>query len=135
MLNVWKTGTPAHKKYVFRTFAFMIPYMVVCLAAIAGAFDEVIGKPAGWVLAVVVSAPVIGQLWATLSLMRESDEYLRAVTAKQFIVASGLAMALATLWGFGESFAGAYHLPAWLIYPLFWACFGFTSPFIQATHR
>jgi putative oxidoreductase len=34
--------------------------------------------------------------------MRESDEFVRAVTAKQFIVATGLTMAAATVWGFGR---------------------------------
>ncbi|MDO9588827.1 MAG: hypothetical protein Q8M32_13780 [Brevundimonas sp.] len=131
MLSVWRTGTKAHKRYVIRTFAFMIPYVLVCFAAMGGVFDEVIGKPAGWLLAVAVSAPVIGQIWATLSLMRDSDEFVRAVTAKQFILSAGMAMAIATLWGFGETFAGAYHLPAWLVYPLFWACFGATAPFFR----
>lgn len=134
MLNVWKTGTPAHKRYVIRTFAFMVPYMLVCFAAMGGVFDEVIGKPAGWLLAVTVSAPVIGQIWATLALMRESDEFVRAVTARQFIVSAGLAIAGATLWGFGESLAGAPHMPAWLVYPLFWAAYGCVAPFIRNSH-
>lgn len=132
MLNVWKTGTAAHRKYVIRTLAFMIPYMALCIAMmVTDAFDEVMGKPSAWLLAATVSAPVIGQIWATLSLMRDSDEFVRAVTAKQFIVAAGLAMAVATFWGFGETFAGAPHIPAWLIYPLFWAAFGVVSPFIR----
>lgn len=134
MLNVWKTGTVAHRRYVIRTFAFMVPYVVVCLTAMGGVFDEVIGKPAGWVLAVAVSAPVIGQIWATLALMRESDEFVRAVTARSFILAAGLAMAGATLWGFGETFAGAPHLPAWLVYPLFWGAYGCVAPFVQRSN-
>lgn len=134
VISSYRNGTPAGRRYVIRTFAFMIPYMLVCFAAISGAFDEVVGRPAGWALAAVVSAPVLGQIWATLSLMRESDEFVRAVVAKQFILASGIAMAGATLWGFGESFAGAPHVPAWLIYPLFWAAFGMVAPFIRASN-
>ncbi len=132
MLTMWKAGTAAHRRYVVRTLAFMVPYMALCISMmVTDAFDDVMGKPAAWVLAAAVSAPVIGQIWATLSLMRESDEFVRAVTAKQFIVAAGLAMALATFWGFGETFAGAPHIPAWLIYPLFWAAFGVVSAFIR----
>lgn len=134
MLNIWKTGTAAHRRYVIRTFAFMVPYVVVCFAAMGSVFDEVVGKPAGWVLAVAVSAPVIGQIWATLALMRESDEFVSAVTARSFIVAAGLAMAGATLWGFGETFAGAPHLPAWLVYPLFWGLYGCVAPFVQRSN-
>jgi putative oxidoreductase len=134
-MGMVSTGTPAGRRYVIRTFAFMIPYMLVCLSMmVTDAFDELIGKPAGWVLAAAVSAPVIGQLWATLSLMRESDEFVRAVVAKQFILAAGLAMAVATFWGFAETFANAPHLPAWLVYAVFWFFFGCLSPFIRASN-
>lgn len=134
MLNAWKTGTPAHRKYIIRTLAFMIPYMLVCISMMTtDAFDDIIGKPAGWGLAAAVAAPVVGQLWATLSLIRESDEFMRAVTAKQFIVSAGLAMALATFWGFAETFANAPHLPGWLIYAAFWGIFGCVSPFVQGS--
>lgn len=107
--------------------------MAVNVAAIFGAFDEIYGRPQAWVLALAVSAPVIGQIWATLSLMNESDEFIRALIARQFILAAGLAMAIASVWGFGESYAGAFHLPAWLIYPLFWACFGVVAPFVRSS--
>ena len=135
MLSAWSNGTPAGRRYVIRTWAFMVPYIAICTSMmLTDAFDDIIGKPAGWGLAAAVSAPVIGQLWATLSLMRESDEFVRAVTAKQFIIAAGLAMALATFWGFAETFANAPHLPGWLIYAAFWACFGVVAPFVKASN-
>lgn len=134
MLALGKSTTAAHRRYVVRTMAFMLPYMAINVAAIFGAFDDIASTPAAWLLALAVSAPVLGQIWATLMLMRDSDEFVRAVTAKQFIVATGLAMAIASVWGFGESYADAYHLPAWLIYPLFWGCFGLVSPFIRTSN-
>lgn len=134
MFTAWKTGTPAHRRYIIRTMAFSVPYVAICVAMMTtGAFDDLMGKPAAWVLAAVVSAPVIGQIWATLALMRESDEFVRGVTAKQFIVAAGLAMAVATFWGFGESFAGAPHMQTWLIVPVFWGLYGVVSPFIRSS--
>lgn len=134
MLFLGKSDTTvAGRKYVRRTMVFMSGYTAINVAAIFGAFDDVSSPVAAWALAASVSAPVIGQLWATLSLMRDSDEFVRAVIAKMFIIASGMAMALATLWGFGESYADAVHIPAWLIYPLFWACFGVVAPFIRTS--
>jgi hypothetical protein len=135
MLTAWKQGTPAGRKYMIRTWAFMAPYVAICVSMmVTDAFDDVIGKPAGWVLAAAISAPVIGQIWATLALMRDSDEFVRAVTAKQFILAAGLAMAVATFWGFAETFAAAPHIPAWLIYPTFWALYGCVAPFIRTSN-
>jgi hypothetical protein len=134
MMSFGKSTTPAHRRYVIRIMAFTIPYVAICVSMMTtDAFDEVMGKPAAWALAAVVSAPVIGQIWAVLSLMRESDEFVRGVTAKQFIVAAGLAMAVATVWGFGESFAGAPHMQTWLIVPVFWALYGLVSPFIRSS--
>lgn len=130
----WKDGTPADRKYVIRTMAFTIPYVAVNVAAIFGAFDEIIGKPAAWVLAAVVAAPIIGWIWSILSLMRDSDEFMRALLAKRFVVAAGMAMAIASFWGFGESYANAPHIPNWMIFPLFWACFGVVTPFIRTSH-
>lgn len=129
-----KSTTEAGRKYVVRTMAFMSGYTAVNVAAIFGAFDDIRSPVAAWGLALTVSAPVVGQIWATLSLMRDSDEFVRAVTAKQFILAAGAAMAIASVWGFGESYADAYHLPAWLIYPLFWACFGVIAPFVRTSN-
>lgn len=120
-------GTSAHKKYLARTAAFMTGYTAINVAAIFGAFDD-IGRVGGLALGLVVAAPVAGQIWATLALMNDSDEFMRALMAKRFIVASGLAMALATAWGFMESYGDAPHVPAWMIYPLFWALFGVVTP-------
>lgn len=135
MLALGKSTTAAHRRYVLRTMAFMIPYVLICVSMmVTDVFDEVIGKPAGWILAAAVSAPVIGQLWATLSLIRDSDEFVRALTAKQFIVSAGLAMALATFWGFAETFAAAPHLPGWLVYAAFWGILGCVAPFIRTSN-
>ena len=133
-MSLCKHNTPAGRRYVVRTMAFMGGYVAAILATIGGAFDTNQNTPAAWALALTVAAPIAGQIWATLSFMRDSDEFVRAVTAKQFIVSAGVAMAAFSAWGFGESFAGAPHAEGWLIYPLFWAVFGVVSPFIRSSN-
>jgi hypothetical protein len=132
-MAIFKTTDPAHRRYVIRTNMFMAGYVAANLAAIFGAFDEIIGKSAGLVLGLCVAAPIAGQLWATVALMNESDEFVRALTAKRFVVASGLAMALFSGWGFTETYGDAPHAPGWLIYPLFWGLFGLVSPFLKSS--
>lgn len=129
-----KSTTPAHRRYIVRMMAFTVPYVAICVAMMTtNAFDEIMGKPVAWVLAAVVSAPVIGQIWAFLSFMHESDEFVRGVMTKQFVLATGLTLGVAAFWGFGESFAGAPHIQTWLVLPLFWAMFGVVSPFIKSS--
>lgn len=121
-----------NKKYYIRSALFMGGYVAVNLAAIFGAFDDM--KPPGtWAVALVVTAPVIGQIWSVLCWMRDSDEYVRAVAAKRFIAATGIAMAIATAWGFMELYAKAPHVSAALIFPLFCLSFAVSSPFIQTS--
>ncbi len=134
MLALGKATTSAQKRYVVRTLAFMGGYSAIMVAVIFGAFDAVQKTPAAWALALVVTAPIVGQIWTTLAYMREADEYVRALMAKQFILAAGIAMALFTGWGFAESFANAPHAEGWLIYPLFWGVLGLTSPFLKSSH-
>ncbi|MBX9575008.1 MAG: hypothetical protein K2X07_05155 [Caulobacteraceae bacterium] len=133
MYQSFAKGTPAGRRYVIRTLAFMSGYMAINVAGIFGAFDDLTSKPAAWLLAAAVTAPVVGQIWATLRMIRESDEFVRGMIAKQFIISAGMVLALGTFWGFGESFADAPHVPAWFVYPLFWACFGVVAPFVRTS--
>lgn len=122
----------AHRRYVTRTIAFMVPYVGVNMAAIRGAFDDR-AAPGSYLLGLAVAAPVIGQLWATLALMHDADEFVRALTAKRFILASGGAMAIFTAWGFVEEYARAPHVGGYMVYPLFWLCYGLVTPFVRTT--
>lgn len=131
MLKLFAGSTPGYRRYIARTAAFMSLYTAINLLAIFGVFDRIVGQPIGWTLALAVAAPVLGQIWATLALLRESDEFLRAIATKIFVLGTGWTLALASAWGFGESYAGAPHIEAWLIYPLFWACCGLVTPFVR----
>lgn len=134
MLTIGRPTTTAQRKYIIRTLAFMGGYVAIMVAVIFGAFDDIQGTPAAWGLALTVTAPIVGQIWTTLAVMRDSDEFVRAVMAKQFILAAGISMALFTGWGFAESFADAPHAEGWLIYPLFWASLGVVAPFIKSSN-
>ena len=126
--------TPAAKAYSIRTLFFMVGYVVALFLAIGGALDAV-GGVSGWVLAAAVSAPVAGQIWATLAFIRDSDEFVAAVTAKRFIIAAGLTLALAVFWGFAEKFAEAPHIEGWWVYVVFWALMGVMPVFVRSTGR
>lgn len=121
-----------HRRYVTYTSLFMGVYVALNVAAIFGAFDKLVG-PSRWVLSSCIALPIAGQIWATLSLIRDSDEFVRSLMARRFIIASGLAFAAFSAWGFAESYAAAPHAPGWLIYPLFWLFYGAASPFMRST--
>jgi len=121
-----------HRRYLVRSLLFMGGYVAINMAAITGAFDD-LTRPGAWLLGLAVAAPVAGQMWATLALMHDSDEFVRAITAKRFILAAGVAMAGFSAWGYLESYADAPHAPGWYVYLLFWAAFGVISPFVRTS--
>lgn len=118
------------RTYVFRTAAFMTAYVAINIAAITGAFDDA-QRPGAYILALAVTAPVVGQLWAMLDLMKNADEYISRIVARPFIVAAVLAIAVVTGWGFAAEFAGAPPAPGWLIYPLLWLMYGLAAPLMK----
>ncbi|MDR6214652.1 hypothetical protein [Paracidovorax wautersii] len=121
------------RRYVVRTMGFMAAYCLLNMAAIFGVFDAWIGTPTGWVLALAVALPIAGQAWALLRLIVDSDEFLRVLWAKRVIWSAGVVMVVCTAWGFGESYANAPHLSAWLIFPLFWAVSAVVWPFVRSS--
>jgi len=116
------------RTYILRTIFFMTGHVAINVAAIVGAFDNV-EPPGKYLLALAVSAPVVGHIWSMLDYMRTADEFISGRTARTFIVATGLALALFTGWGFLETYADLPHAPGWMIYPLLWAMYGIASPF------
>ena len=122
-----------NKKYLAPFIGFVAGYLIFNFAAITGAFEGA-HAPGTWGLALVVSAPVFGLIWTHLSWMRDSDEFVRAVHGKRFIVAMGITMAVASAWGFLEIYANVPHVSPAMILPIFYAGYSFASPFIRTSH-
>ena len=121
------------KNYPLRFAGFIGGYLAFNFAAVTGAFEG--AKPPGtWGLALVVCSPVIGLIWTHLSWLRDSDEFVRAVHAKRFIVAMGIAMAVASAWGFLEIHAAVRHISPAMILPVFYLGYGLVSPFVKTSH-
>jgi hypothetical protein len=88
--------------------------------------------PALWVLALVPAATVAIQFVIAYRLIAAQDEFVRALTTKRMIVAAGLAITIATAWSVAEPI-GLPHIPAWIIYPLFWGMLGVVTPIVRGS--
>lgn len=127
------TPSETNRKYYIRTSLSMMGYFFVLLAYGTGAINDL--KPhAGWVFALVATAPVAVHLWAVIVWMRDSDEFARALAAKRFILGTGITLGLVTAWGFLELYANVPHFPIILILPVFWIAWASVSPFIRTSH-
>jgi putative oxidoreductase len=126
--------TPQFRTYMIRMIVIMGSYVGVNLAAIAGAFEgfNSVGK---WAVALTCGGLVSAQIWSVLMFIEQSDEFIRSFLVRQFVVASGLSMAIMSTWGFGESYANAAHMPGWVIFVLFWGCFGVAGPVLALIRK
>jgi hypothetical protein len=111
----------------------MSGYVAVNTAAIFGAFDH-LQRPGAIAFSLVVAAPVIGHIWSFILWMRDSDEFVRMLTAKRFVLATGVTLGLASAWGFLELYGRMPHISPFFVLPLFWAAYGLMIPLIRTTH-
>ena len=122
----------AQGRYILRTVLLMSVYVALNVAAIMGAFDRLdrLGRA---LVAASVALSVALQIWAVFAQIKESDEFIRMMLIKQFLIAAGAAIAISSAWGFAESYAQAPHAPGWFVYILYNACYEITAPFIKST--
>lgn len=70
-------------------------------------------------IALLPGAGIVAMIWAMGRLLIElDDEYLRMLEVRKALVATGLVLAVASVWGVLELFTDVPRLPVFLIFPL-----------------
>ena len=114
-------ASTAMKTYNRRMLIWSFAYVVALFAAI-GATKAL--RPEGalaWLFAILPSLPIVFMLWAMARyLVEESDEYLKSKAVGAALAATGFLLAIATFWGFLETFGLVAHQPGWWAVPV-WA--------------
>lgn len=118
-----------------RSMAIWTTLYVALIAAISWTplGDRFLAGPSAYLVAALPAVPVAGMMMAVLKHMNSSDEFVRALLAKRFVIAAGLTFVGCAVWGFLESFAKAPHIELWLVFPAFWVAFGPVTPFVKTT--
>ena len=74
-------------------------------------------------LALLPGLGVMGWIWAMGRLLIElDDEYLRMLEVRKFLVATGFALSIASVWGLLELYTEVPKLPVFMTFPIW--CFG-----------
>ena len=151
------TMTAAQKRRPVRPAAMIarVLYVLLCLAAIAGLFNE-IGTIAHGILVVLIISPIIARLlillttWLRHGFLRPEQpeavphDYLldldhvrrpkpvrQPLSADLFVIVAGAVMAVVSVWGFLQSTGSGADGSSWFIFPLFWGVFELLLPFIR----
>jgi hypothetical protein len=114
-------ASPAFRRYNRRMMFSTFGYMLALFAAILA---QRLLNPGGLLLGMVAllpAIPILHMLWGMkIYLTEEQDEYLRLRFMNAALIGTGILLALATVWGFLETFHVAPHAAGWLGVPV-WA--------------
>jgi hypothetical protein len=118
-------GSRANRRYNSRVIVLSLMYAVFLIGAVYGFKHHLLTGPAAWVAGTLPALPIVGIFAAIgLYLVEESDEYLRAMTVRQTLWASGFSLSIATVWGFLESFDLVGHIPVYWVSVLWFGGLG-----------
>ena len=115
----------AHRRYVVRVLVAMVGYIATLFLAEILIEDRGLTGPLAWLVALLPGLCVTSVFWAIgRLLMEENDEYLRSLLVRQMLVATGLTMVVATIYGFLENYRLVGHVDAFYLTVLFFAGLG-----------
>ena len=112
--------SPAQRRYNRRVLLIGIAYAVLLFAAVYLLSRHLVAGPIAYVVGILPALAVSGFFWMMgRYLVEETDEYLRMLQIRQLLIATGIALTAATIWGFLEGFELVSHLVGF-IWPVVW---------------
>ena len=103
----------------------MAIYLVTLFAGKYLVKNELTDGPVIWMLGLLPGLAVIGVFYAIGMLIVETkDEFVRMLIVRQVLYGTGIALSLATMWGFLENFGLVEHIEAFWIAVLWFFGFG-----------
>jgi hypothetical protein len=118
----------ARRRYAARLTIAMAAYVATLFLAEYLIDDRGLSGPLAWLVALLPGLCVASVFWAIGRLLvEEKDEYLRSLLVRQVMVATGLTMVVATIYGFLENYGLVGHVAAFYLTILFFAGLGVGS--------
>jgi len=116
---------PAQARYNRNVLILSAIYAVTLIGAITYFRNSSPSGLIAYATAILPALPIIG-VFAAMGryLVEEQDEYLRMLTVRQTLWATGFALSVATMWGFLESFELVEHIDAYYIAVLWFGGLG-----------
>ncbi|WP_294236557.1 hypothetical protein [uncultured Sphingomonas sp.] len=113
-------SSSAARRYQRRVIILAVVYTALLFSAVYLLNRHLVTGVVAYIVGILPALPVVGFFGAIgMYLTEERDEYLRMLLVRQSLVATGLAMTGATLWGFLEGFDLLPHLVGYA-WPILW---------------
>ncbi|WP_095012276.1 hypothetical protein [Tsuneonella mangrovi] len=106
--------SPAQRRYLVRLAVAMAIYLLSLFAAERLIDHGGLDGPAAWIVALVPGFAVASVFVAIGRLViEETDEFMRMLVVRQALVATGIALSAATIYGFLEQYGLVAHIVAY----------------------
>ena len=105
---------PAQRRYNRSVLLLSLAYAFILFGVITFFKNSSPTGLSAYAAAILPALPIIGVFFAMgRYLVDEQDEYLRMLTVRQTLWASGFMLSVATIWGFLENFNLVDHIDAY----------------------
>ena len=122
-------STP-RRRYLLRLGISMAIYLVTLFTGKYLVNNELADGPVIWMLGLLSGFAIIGAFYAIGMLIVETkDEFVRMLIVRQVLYGTGIALSLATMWGFLENFGLVEHVEAFWIAVIWFFGFGIGALF------
>lgn len=121
-------SSPAGRRYGRRMVVASMLYAVTLIGAIWLSEIGTYPIPVYVGIALAPSFPVVAMIWAMGRLLaEEKDEYLKSRHIHHALVATGITLTLASVWGFLEQFNVVEHVASYWVFPAWVLSFGLSQ--------
>ncbi len=124
-----------NRRYLFR---IGISVVVFGLAFKVGRYlttNGLVDGPLVWVLALIPGLAMLGCFYAIgMLIFEQKDEFIRMLIIRQVVIGTGVALSIATVWGFLEEFGLVAHIYPYYVAFAWFLGFGFGGFVNRITH-
>lgn len=114
-----QVGSPM-RNYLKRMLIFTVAYVGSLFGAVMLIEDGAAITPLSVAIAIVPGLAVVGYFWTIGRFIVEvKDEFIRMLIIRQSLIATGISLSAASVWGFLENFDQVPHLDAYW-WPIAW---------------
>lgn len=119
------------KNYTKRLILFMAAYILVLFGGMTYARQSDPSQIELIILALMTALPICGVFWAIFRLLVEcDDEYQRLLFVKQVLLATGITLAIATVWQFLNVYDVVATGPQW-VGVIWFGMLGIAAPIVR----
>jgi len=105
-----------NRRFLYRLGSSAIVLGLSVVAARHLIDQELIGGPLVWAVALVPGLAMVSIFYAYgMLIVEQKDEFIRMLIFRQFIIATGIALSFATVWGFLEEFGLVEHIYSYYV--------------------